>query len=30
MYDGSPKQAPDPQYVSQAVGVIIFAVVGNR
>lgn len=30
MYDGLPKQAPDPQYVSQAVGVIIFAVVGNR
>src|SRR5438552_8448536 len=30
MYDGTPKQAPDPQYVGQAVGDIIFAVVGNR
>jgi phosphate transport system substrate-binding protein len=30
MYDGLPGQGPDPQYVSEAVGVIIFAVVGNR
>lgn len=30
MYDGLPRQAPDPQYVSQAVGDVIFAVVGNR
>ena len=30
MYDGLPGRAPDPQYVGRAVGVIIFAVVGNR
>lgn len=30
MYDGLPAQPPDPQFVSQPVGVIIFAVVGNR
>jgi ABC-type phosphate transport system substrate-binding protein len=30
MYDGLPPQPPDPQFVSQPVGIIIFAVVGNR
>lgn len=30
MYDGLPEQAPDAQYTARAVGVIIFAVVGNR
>jgi phosphate transport system substrate-binding protein len=30
MSDGLPQQLPGPQYVGQPVGVIIFAVVGNR
>ncbi len=30
MSDGLPQQLPGPQYVGRAVGVIIFAVVGNR
>jgi phosphate transport system substrate-binding protein len=30
MSDGLPQQLPGPQYVDRAVGVIIFAVVGNR
>jgi phosphate transport system substrate-binding protein len=30
MYDGVPLQPPDAQFVSRPVGVIIFAIVGNR
>jgi len=30
MYDGLPEQPPDPRFVQRPVGVIIFAVVGNR
>ena len=30
MSDGLPQQLPGPQYVARAVGVVIFAVVGNR
>jgi phosphate transport system substrate-binding protein len=30
MSDGLPQELPGPQYVGQAVGVVVFAVVGNR